>query len=166
MRYLILLLLPVLSIFLQSTLFGAYSIKNTLPDMVMIFVVFFALMNSAGKATCYGFLCGLLEDLYLGRFIGINALSKGFTAYIIGVFQGHVFKENLFVGIVAVLLGTVINWLLMFLLSMAVVEVFNLNLNILSGIFYQGLYNMLLSAPLYVWYYNSSKYGVLRSGER
>lgn len=167
MRYIILFLLPFTAIFFQSTVINAYSLRDALPDLVLVFVVFYALMNQAGKSAFYGFLCGLLEDLFMGRFIGMNALAKGITGYIIGRLQGHVFKENLLVGIIAVLLGTVINSLLLFLLSVIVFDVFNINLNIIGTILMQSLYNILISAPLYIWYYNSSRYGWLRAnGER
>ena len=110
MRYLMLFFLPVMALFLQSTLFGVYSIKNTLPDLLLVFVIFYALLSDARNAAKYGFFCGLLEDLLLGRFIGMNALSKGLTAYIIGVLQGSVFNENLAVGMLSVLLGTLLNY--------------------------------------------------------
>ena len=57
-----------------------------------------------GLGTIYGLLCGSLEDLYLGRFIGVNALSKAFTAYLVGHFQDRVFKENILVALIAVFL--------------------------------------------------------------
>lgn len=162
MRYLMLFLLPVLSLFLQSTLFSAYSIKNTLPDLVLVFVIFYALLNDARKAAQYGFWCGLLEDLLLGRFIGMNALCKGLTAYAIGVLQGNVFKENLAVGMLSVLVGTALNFLFIFILSLVTAFMADLDQQAFFTMFYQAIYNLLLSTPLYVWYYNSSRYGLLR----
>jgi len=161
-RLFILILLPWLAIFLQSTIFGTYSIKGTVPDLVLIFVAFFALINGAEKGTVYGFLCGLLEDLVWGRFIGINALAKALTAYILGKLQGNVFKENLLVGVVAVLVATCINAFCMFLMNLAVLPEFHLDMGLLMGIVYQIIYNVILTVPLYLWYYNSSIYGCLR----
>ena len=66
--------------------------------MVLVLVIFYAIFNGANRGTVYGVMCGLLEDLYMGRFIGINAISKGVTAYVIGRLQGNVFKENLMIG--------------------------------------------------------------------
>ena len=107
MRILVLILLPWLAIFLQSTIFSFYTIKGTTPDLVLVFVTFFALFNTAKKGSGYAFFCGLLEDLYMGRFIGLNALSKGLTAYIVGKVQGNVFKENIFVGVLGVLVAMI-----------------------------------------------------------
>lgn len=166
-RYLCLALFPIVGLFLQSTFFRIYTINGALPDLVLVFVIFYALMNNAHKAWKYGFLCGVLEDLYLGRFIGMNALAKGITAYVIGILQGNVFKENLAVGLLSVFIGTILNTLCMLLISLVAYQAFHLNWGILPNLLYQAMYNLLLSAPLYVWYYNSSRYGVLRStGER
>ncbi len=167
MRYLILFLLPFSAILLQSTVFSYFSIKGTLPDLLLIFVVFFALINGARGGTVYGFLCGLFEDLYLGRFIGVNALSKAFTAYLIGYFQGRVFKENILVALIAVFSSTFINSFLLFILALFTHKIFHVDVNILFTVIYQSIYNTVLAIPLYLWYYNSSYRGMLKpTGER
>ncbi len=162
MRFIVLILLPYIAIFLQSTLFGLYSIKGVKPDLVLIFVVFFALLNKINRGTVYGVLCGFLEDICLGRFLGMNALAKGITACIIGKLQGNLFKDNLLVGVAVVFGGTVINSFILFLLSIITIDVFHVGVNILTMVFYQSIYNMLMAAPLYIWFYNSSKSGVLK----
>jgi rod shape-determining protein MreD len=162
MRYFILVLLPLLALFLQTTFFRAYPLHGTIPDLLLVLVVFHALFNGAYKGTIYGVLCGLLEDLYVGRFIGINAISKGITAYVIGRLQVNVFKENIMVGILGVIGGTLLNFSLMFLLSWVSLEVFHLDISILIHLFYQLLYNTAIGIPMYVWYYRSSKRGILR----
>lgn len=163
MRILVLIILPFMAIFLQSTLFSVYTIKGTAPDLVLVFVTFFALFNRVEKGTAYAFACGLLEDLYMGRFIGLNALSKCLTAYIIGKAQGNVFKENIFVGLLSVLIATFLNSLFLFLLSVMVFEVFHVDAGMLNSIFYQAAYNAVVAVPLYIWYYNSAKSGVLKT---
>ncbi|HZJ84673.1 MAG TPA: rod shape-determining protein MreD [Syntrophomonadaceae bacterium] len=164
MRYFVLILLPFLSLFLQSTIFSFLSIKGAIPNLVLIFVVFFALLNSnRNRSAAYGFLCGLLVDLYIGRFICMNALALGATAFFIGSFEGRVFKENLLVGTIAVAAGICLNNFFLFLLSLIYFNVFHFDVNLLSNILYQGLYNVLLAIPIYAWYYHSTKNGLLRS---
>jgi rod shape-determining protein MreD len=130
--------------------------------MVLVLVIFYALFNGANRGAVYGVLCGLLEDLYTGRFIGINAISKGITAYVIGRLQGNVFKENLLVGIIGVIAGTLLNSALLFILSLISFTVFNLDKSIFMNLIYQGIYNTLIGIPLYIWYYRSSTHGFLR----
>jgi len=167
MRYFVLSLLPFMAIFLQSTLFSSYSIKDALPDLVLIFVIFYAFINGEKKGLVYGFLCGLFEDIYMGRFIGINALSKGLTACVIGRLQVRFYNDNLLVSIIAVFIGTLLNSLFMLILGLSAFKVFNVNIFIIKDVLFQSMYNMVLSVPLYIWYYNSSQKGVLSlNGER
>lgn len=162
MRYVMLTLLPFLAIFLQSTIFSNYSINGTVPDVVLIFVTFYALLNGPNKGTFYGIACGLLEDLYLGRFVGIDAISKGLVAYFIGKLQGNVFKENILVAVMVVVLATVLNAGLVSLVMAISMQVFYIDLLVAKSIVYQVLYNGALTAPLYIWYYNSSRNGWLK----
>lgn len=162
MRYLILTFLPLLALFLQTTFFRYIPLYGTIPDMVLVLVVFNAIFNGANKGTIYGVLCGLLEDLYMGRFIGMNAISKGVTAYVIGRLQGNVFKENVLVGVIGVVGGTLLNSFILFILSWTSFAVFNLDRAIFMNIALQTLYNTLIAVPLYIWYYRSSTRGILK----
>jgi len=132
--------------------------------MVLVLVIFYAIFNGANRGTIYGVMCGLLEDLYMGRFIGISAISKGITAYVLGRLQGNVFKENLLVGVIGVIAGTLLNSTLLFILSLISFAVFNLDKSIFMNLIYQGVYNTLIGIPLYIWYYRSSTQGFLRKG--
>lgn len=163
MRQLILALLPITALYLQSTFFSTYSIKGTVPDVILIFVVFYALFNGSSKGAMYGLICGLLEDLYMGRFIGLNALSKAIVAYTVSRLQGNVFRENVMVGVVTVMLSTLLNCLILGLIALASFKVFNINSSILISVFYQTCYNTILAIPLYIWYYNSNRTGMLRA---
>lgn len=167
MRYVLLAILPILAIFLQSTFFNTYTINGAVPDMVLVFAIFYALLNGGNKGALYGVFCGLLEDLYMGRFIGMNAVSKAVTAYIVGKLQGRVFEENVAVGIIGVIFGSIINAILLFILAFLFFPVFHIDRTIISNIFFQACYNILITTPIYIWYYQSSKRGLLKeTGER
>lgn len=162
MRYVVLFLLSFLALFLQTTVFRAYPLKGAIPDLILILVVFNALFKGVSQGTAYGVLCGLLEDLYVGRFIGLNAIAKGLTAYVVGRLQGNVFTENILVGLIGVIGGTLLNFLLLFVLSLISFDTFNLDSSILIQLGYQLIYNTILTIPLYLWYYNSSHSGLLK----
>jgi len=160
MRYFMQIILPFLAIFLQTTLFRSYSLFGEIPDVVLILVIFYALFNGARKGTIYGVFFGLLEDLYVGRFIGVNAIGKGITAYVIGRLQGNVFKENPVVGLIGVVGGTLLNSSV--LLIIYLIRTKGFDESILLGTLFQIIYNTLISIPMYVWYYRSSNHGLLR----
>ncbi len=163
MRYPVLfVVIPFLSIFLESTLFGRFTLRGVGPDLMLIFVVFYAIINGSRRGFGYGLFCGLLEDLYFGRFIGMNALSKALTAFVIGKFEDNVFKDNFMVGFIGVVVATILNFLLLLtigLISMPHLVIDKYMLVDLSG---ELVYNGLLSIPFYIWYYRSSRSGVLR----
>lgn len=165
MRSLILVLLPFLAIFLQSTLFRAIPIQGVVPDLLLILVIFYAVFNGSSKGAMYGVACGLWEDLYLGRMIGVNAISKGITAFILGRMQGNVYQDNLMVGLIGVVTGTVINAMLLFIISMVAIPGLGLDRALLADLLFQGIYNIVIAIPLYIWYCRSSRAGVLREGQ-
>ncbi|MEQ8200912.1 MAG: rod shape-determining protein MreD [Syntrophomonadaceae bacterium] len=165
MRSLILVLLPYLALFLQTTFFRAVSIQGVVPDLLLILVIFYAVFSGSTKGAVYGAACGLWEDLYLGRIIGVNAICKGLTAFILGRMQGSVFQDNILVGVIGVLAGTVINSFLLFIISLIAIPGFGLDRALLADVVFQGVYNVIISVPLYIWYFRSSKGGVLREGQ-
>lgn len=162
MRSLILLLLPFLALFFQTTLFRAISIHGVVPDLLLILVIFYAVFSGSTKGAVYGAACGLWEDLYLGRMIGISAISKGITAYIMGKMEGPVFKDNILVGIIGVVSGTIINSLIIMIVSFIGIKGFGLDKNMLAELIYQGIYNTIIATPIYIWYFRSSGAGLLK----
>lgn len=162
MRLIMLTILPFLAIFLQSTIFASLNIAGTVPDIMLIFITFFALLNGPNKGTVYGILCGLLEDLYVGRVIGINALSKGIVAYTVGKLQGNVFKENILVGILMSIIATLINSVLVLLITFISLKFMSFDQQTFTNILYQTIYNSVIAIPIYVWYYNSTRRGWLK----
>ena len=161
-KILLLIILPFLSIFLQSTLFAFYNINNVVPDLVLLFVILYALFYGKNKGAVYGFFCGLLEDLYVGRFIGINALAKALTAYLIGMLQQVFFKESALVGVISVLLGTLINNIIMALVTIIISGHLAISSFTLTEWVLQFAYNFILSIPLYIMYNRSYKKGALQ----
>lgn len=153
MRWFTLALLPIISIFLESTLFARFSIRGAVPDMVLLFVSFFAIIYGPKAGFRYGFLCGLVEDLYTGRFIGLNAVTKALTALFIGRWEVNVFKENILVGFGGTIIATLLNAVLLVFVSALTIPGFALKQETLTVFSGQLLYNALLSVPFYIWYY-------------
>lgn len=162
MYYLALTLLPLIAIFLESTIFQALAFKGVIPDLLLIFVINYALLHGCKKGSIYGCICGLLEDMYLGRFIGVNFLSKGLTAFVVGKFTTSVFKENMLVGVMGTLMGTILNILFMTFLAAVNFQNFALDFAFAVNVLWHISYNTLIAAPVYIWYYHSHSRGVLQ----
>lgn len=112
--YLVLVALTLLGLVLQATFFTGFTIAGVKPDLVLILVVFNSLFQGHKEGTLAGFFLGLFEDLYLGRFLGMNALAKGLTSLVSGWLAARTFRENLLVPVLAIFLGTVFNQFVFF----------------------------------------------------
>lgn len=75
---------------LQTTFIPFLSLSGTLPDLLLIWVVVYAIRRGQIEGMVAGFLVGLLEDLLTTQFFGLSALTKT----IAGFAAGYFFNEN------------------------------------------------------------------------
>lgn len=142
-----------LGIVLRDTVFNGLSVAGGKPDFVLILAVFFAIFRGSVQGGLMGAALGLMEDLMTGRFIGINALCKGFLGYVAGVSERNLYKNNFFVPIVAVLAATFANALLYYLFSVLIGSHVGLE-NLLLSTIPDAVYNMCFSPVFYAVFYN------------
>lgn len=86
-------------------------------DMTLLVVVYFSLFWGGQRALCLGFVTGLLQDALSSELLGLNALSKSLTAFVVymlcrNVQTGSLIAQGLFTS-VAVLLDTLTRLTLM-----------------------------------------------------
>jgi len=115
--YLVLTLLALAGLLLQSTLLSFVTVGGVAPDLILVLAVLHSIFTGPKRGAAFGFASGLLEDIFLGRFIGMNALAKGLTSLLVGWFAQRAFRENILVPVFALLLGTLFNELVYFLLG-------------------------------------------------
>jgi len=73
----------VIVLALQISIAGLISIGGYIPDFVLLYIIFRSYLLSSYQLIGGSFLLGLTEDLLGGGFIGLNALSKTATAFLI-----------------------------------------------------------------------------------
>lgn len=83
-------LVVFLVLIVQTTFLPFVAIGGFVPDLALIWLVYFALRRGQGEATVAGFLTGLAEDLMATQLFGLAALSKTLA----GFFAGYFFNEN------------------------------------------------------------------------
>jgi rod shape-determining protein MreD len=79
-------------------------------DLTLLVVVYFSLFWGGQRALCLGFVTGLLQDALSSELLGLNALSKSLTAFVIymlcrNVQTGSLMAQGLFTS-VAILVDT------------------------------------------------------------
>jgi len=153
----------IISIVLQSTLFHFLKIGGTKPDLLLVVVILVAVLKGEKAGTVLGFFYGFFEDLLVGKFIGLQALTKMATGYLIGQLEGKIFYDNLIVPLMVTFLGTIIHnfsyLILLFLLGFATVK----PAHDFFPILITTLYNMCVALIVYGRFYHSSTRGLLKT---
>ena len=132
--------------------------------MLLIIVILSAVMNGKKTGAGLGFAYGLMEDLIVGRYIGLQALTKMSTGYLIGLLERKVFSDNVLVPVVVGALGTLIHNLLVFttLFLVGNFDFFSpeyfLNYSLASC-----LYNLCVSLFVYGPFYRSNTQGFFKA---
>ncbi len=109
MIYLVVVFLTFGCLVLQSTVLQYLTVGGVTPGLVLVVAVLCSIFQEPKRGTVIGAICGLMEDIFLGRFIGMNALAKGLTSLIIGWFAQRAFRENILLPIMAMFLATLFN---------------------------------------------------------
>ena len=104
--------LAICGLIVRSILPRALSFAWTTPDFLLLIVIFNAMFRESPHGGVTGFLVGLAEDLYVGRFIGLNALAKCVTGAFCSSLSKSVFKENVWIPVINVFLGSIINFVI------------------------------------------------------
>ncbi|MCL6610527.1 MAG: rod shape-determining protein MreD [Peptococcaceae bacterium] len=94
MRFYILVLMIIIALLIQVTLLNFISIWGVKPDLVLIIVTFDAFLRGSREGALIGFLGGLFEDLAVGSYIGMNALSMMAAGYLAGLTESRLYKES------------------------------------------------------------------------
>jgi rod shape-determining protein MreD len=105
-RFVLIIFSFFLALILQTTIFPLLQYRGTMPDLMLILVIFTALFSNSTVGGVVGFIVGLIQDLVISRYLGLCALSGLITGYTVGKLEGRLFKENPVVPIILVFFGT------------------------------------------------------------
>lgn len=137
-----------IGLIIQSTLTEMFSLAGAAPDLLLIVTVFNSIFDGPRRGAYTGFGLGLLEDLYIGRFIGMNALIKGIAGFLSGRLTQGAFRENMWVPVLMVIVNSGLNILLYFVLGRILGERWDLDLLYWKG-FPEFMYTLCLVPFLY-----------------
>jgi len=78
------------------------------PDLPLVFALCIAIANGEKAGAATGLLNGILEDVFFGRFVGISAISKTATAYLVGYGSQNLYKGRTIITMALTFMGTVL----------------------------------------------------------
>ena len=104
-----LVLVVITLVVLQTTVFPHLRVFGAIPDLCLVATVAIAYEEGPQTGALFGFLSGLVVDLFLASPAGLSALANACTGYGVGVFQGGLVRESrmlpVFLGAIGGLVG-------------------------------------------------------------
>lgn len=112
------------SLLLQTSVLEVVAVAGVKPDLVMLIVVLNGFLLGPREGAFLGYIGGMVEDLFLGEYIGLNALSKMIAGYLAGIAGERLYKENILIAsgvtFFSAFAGLLVNYLLLFYLNLHV----------------------------------------------
>ena len=81
-RYVLIGIMYIMSLILPGTLFHFWSWAEIKPDLLMLLTIYIAMHHRLSPSLLWGLGAGLVYDLYLGRYIGMYALTLAVVAFL------------------------------------------------------------------------------------
>lgn len=111
-------LILVVGLLLETAGAPGLSLFGIKPELLSLLTMLFTMIQGPWQGAVFGFCAGLVQDLFIGRYIGLNGFVLMLLAFAIGFITEQLFKENLLVRFAAILGGTALGQIL-YLLGMA-----------------------------------------------
>jgi rod shape-determining protein MreD len=131
-------------------------------DLTLMVVVYFSLFWDWKRALVLGFLTGLCQDVLSSEVLGLNALSKTLTAFVVHILSRHVQVQSLTIQVLFTCLAVAVDTLARLLVLM-VFQLPRLALPIVFSTFVpQTLLSSLLAPCVYYGLQSAMQYGHIR----
>lgn len=152
-----LILISFLIIILETGILNTFRIFNTLPNLMMIFVIIISIVSNRYKGIKSAIYAGVITDIMIGRGIGIYILYYLVVVNIITSLEDVIFKDNYVTPFILLIFATCL-----FQIYMLVINYFYLGAVDLSNWFYLKLlpelfYNVVVGVPIYTIAFNKYK---------
>jgi rod shape-determining protein MreD len=87
-------LVVITLVVLQTTVFTHLRVFGAIPDLCLVATVAIAYEEGPQTGALFGFVSGLVLDLFLASPAGLSALANACTGYGVGIFQGGLVRES------------------------------------------------------------------------
>jgi len=101
-------LLILTAVLLQTTAFSRLTLFGVSPDLILVVVISFALLDGPSVGAAAGFSGGLLRDLLLDSPKGLTGLSYLLVGYVVGSLRPYVQSTSLLVPVGGVFVGSLV----------------------------------------------------------
>jgi len=124
----------------QATMGDFIKVLGIKPDLILVLTCMAGLLKGKNGGGLAGIFMGLLQDILYGSFIGLNALAKSVTGYVVGIGAWNFYKGNLIIPFLVVFFGSILHEIVVYCV------LFALNM---SPLFFPSLINAIIPFALY-----------------
>ena len=96
------------AVLLQTTVFAKLRILDVSPDLLLVVVISFALLEGPTVGSVLGFSGGFMRDLLLDAPSGLTGLSYLLVGYMVGVARPYIGSSTIFVPLAGIFAGTMV----------------------------------------------------------
>lgn len=141
----------------QAVFAALFSHAFIKPDFPLIVVMCLSLLKGEIFGGVSGIINGIIDDAIYGGFMGLMALAKFITGYILGFFTRNVYKGPVIITMMAVFIGSMIYHLSVAALGVLTGTLTNPWYSFFSVSLGSALFNMIISPFVY---------GIIAKGQR
>ncbi len=94
MKNIILILIGIFIIIIENSIVNYIDIFNISLNVSIVYISIISLFVKRNEGALIGLILGILKDILIGRFMGINALVFFVVGCLYGILQDKIFKEN------------------------------------------------------------------------
>ena len=133
----------------QGTFFKSLNIADSVPNLLLIMTVSFALMRGEMTGLITGFFAGLLVDIFSGSFIGLYALIYMYLGYSNGSFHKIFFPEDIKLPMIMITVSDLFYGFLIYILMFLLQGKTNLQFYFSNIILPEMIYTIVITILLY-----------------
>jgi rod shape-determining protein MreD len=153
-RFLVMLFLLIAAFLLQCTLCRSIlAFSGIAPNIILVFIVSFALVHGDMTGLLLGFFSGIMLDLVFGDMIGLYALIYMFVGFVFGKFYESYSPEKLLPSISLIALSNLILGLVCYIFLFMLRSRLHFEFYLLHIILPEVIYTTVISLILYPAFY-------------
>lgn len=149
LRKFIVMLLILICYVLQSSVFGSLTFAGIIPNLMIILTSSFGFMRGEKEGLVIGFICGLLNDIFFGSFLGFYALVLMYIGYLNGKFSRIFYPEDIKLPIALIITSDLSYGIICYILSFMLRGRFQFTYYFTHVILPEALYTILATLLLY-----------------
>lgn len=151
---------------IQSTWISGIELFNVIPNLFVVYVIVVGCFCSRVEGAVVGFSFGMMLDMLSGGIWGLFSLLYMVLGFSTAHFCDRVFgQKNIVLALILVLICSWASEFIYYIISFLSVENMSLKYAIINVIFPEGIYNVIITLPVYFIFRKIAKYIYVDKGE-